>query len=54
MYEKIVDEDPYVTPMMITLQFTTWEELGLIITYKLQFLDVSLLENNFSDHGAID
>jgi succinate dehydrogenase / fumarate reductase flavoprotein subunit len=39
---KIVDEDPYVTPMMITLQYTTWEELGLIITYKLQFLDVSL------------
>jgi succinate dehydrogenase / fumarate reductase flavoprotein subunit len=30
----------------------TWEELGLIITYKLQFLDVSLLESNFSDHGA--
>jgi succinate dehydrogenase / fumarate reductase flavoprotein subunit len=44
MYEKIVDEDPYVTPMMIypAVHYTmggTWVDYN----HKLQFLDVSLL-----------
>jgi succinate dehydrogenase/fumarate reductase flavoprotein subunit len=48
MYEKIVDEDPYVTPMMIypAVHYTmggTWVD-----NYKLQFLDVSLLESLIS------
>jgi succinate dehydrogenase / fumarate reductase flavoprotein subunit len=52
MYYKIVDEDPYKTPMMIYLQFYTMGGTGLII-HKLQFQVVSHLENpNFSDHGA--
>jgi succinate dehydrogenase/fumarate reductase flavoprotein subunit len=47
MYEKIVDEDPYVTPMMIypAVHYMggTW------VDYNTNyFLDVSLLENLIS------
>jgi succinate dehydrogenase / fumarate reductase flavoprotein subunit len=53
MYYKIVDEDPYKTPMMIyPAVHIRWVELGLIIIYKLQFQVVSIGESNFSDHGA--
>jgi succinate dehydrogenase / fumarate reductase flavoprotein subunit len=51
MYYKIVDEDPYKTPMMIYLQFYTMGGTGLIITnYNSRCF--SLGESNFSDHGA--
>jgi succinate dehydrogenase / fumarate reductase flavoprotein subunit len=52
MYEKIVDEDPYVTPMMIP-QFIiyggTWVDYNLQTTIPGCF---SIGESNFSDHGA--
>jgi succinate dehydrogenase / fumarate reductase flavoprotein subunit len=52
MYEKIVDEDPYVTPMMIYPAVHYTMELGLIITYKLLFGCFS--ESNFSLMGPLD
>jgi succinate dehydrogenase / fumarate reductase flavoprotein subunit len=51
MYYKIVDEDPYKTPMMIyPAVHYTMGELGLIIIYKLGCFSIG--ESNFSDHGA--
>jgi succinate dehydrogenase / fumarate reductase flavoprotein subunit len=47
MYYKIVDEDPYKTPMMIyPAVHYTMVELGLIIIYKQQFQVVSIGESN--------
>jgi hypothetical protein len=40
MYEKIVDEDPYVNDDLPCSSYHG--ELGLIITYKLLSLDVSI------------
>jgi succinate dehydrogenase / fumarate reductase flavoprotein subunit len=53
MYEKIVDEDPYVTPMMIypAVHYTmggTWVDYNTNY-YPWMF---SIGESNFSDHGA--
>lgn len=54
MYEKIVDEDPYKTPMMIypAVHYTmggTWVDYNLQTTIPGCF---SIGESNFSDHGA--
>ena len=54
MYYKIVDEDPYVTPMMIypAVHYTMG---GLWVDYELQSTIEGLFvigEANFSDHGA--
>lgn len=54
MYDKIVDEDPYKTPMMIypAIHYTmggTWVDYELMTSVKGLF---ALGEANFSDHGA--
>ena len=54
MYEKIVDDDPYVTPMMIypAIHYTMG---GLWVDYELMKSVPGLFaigEANFSDHGA--
>ncbi|MBU2649816.1 MAG: fumarate reductase/succinate dehydrogenase flavoprotein subunit [Bacteroidetes bacterium] len=54
MYEKIVDENPYKTPMMIypAVHYTmggTWVDYELQTTVKGLF---ATGESNFSDHGA--
>lgn len=54
MYEKIVDEDPYKTPMMIypAVHYTMG---GLWVDYELMTTVPGLFaigEANFSDHGA--
>ena len=54
MYEKIVDDDPYETPMMIypAVHYTMG---GLWVDYELQSTIPGLFvagEANFSDHGA--
>lgn len=54
MYEKIVDENPYITPMMIypAVHYTmggTWVDYNLMTTIPGCF---SIGESNFSDHGA--
>jgi succinate dehydrogenase / fumarate reductase flavoprotein subunit len=54
MYEKIVDENPYSTPMMIypAVHYTmggTWVDYNLQTTIPGCF---SVGESNFSDHGA--
>jgi succinate dehydrogenase / fumarate reductase, flavoprotein subunit len=54
MYEKIVDENPYVTPMMIypAVHYTmggTWVDYNLMTTIPGCFC---IGEANFSDHGA--
>ncbi len=54
MYQKIVDEDPYETPMMIypAIHYTMG---GLWVDYELQTNIPGLFccgEANFSDHGA--
>jgi succinate dehydrogenase / fumarate reductase flavoprotein subunit len=54
MYEKIVDENPYSTPMMIypAVHYTmggTWVDYNLMTTIPGCF---SIGESNFSDHGA--
>jgi succinate dehydrogenase / fumarate reductase flavoprotein subunit len=54
MYEKIVDENPYTTPMMIypAVHYTmggTWVDYNLMTTIPGCF---SIGESNFSDHGA--
>lgn len=54
MYEKIVDQDPYETPMMIypAVHYTMG---GLWVDYNLQTTVPGLYaigEANFSDHGA--
>lgn len=54
MYEKIVDEDPYTTPMMIypAVHYTmggVWVDYNLMSTIEGCFV---LGEANFSDHGA--
>ncbi len=54
MYEKIVDENPYETPMMIypAVHYTMG---GLWVDYELQSTIPGLFvggEANFSDHGA--
>ena len=54
MYEKIVDEDPYSTPMMIypAVHYTmggTWVDYNLQTTIPGCF---SIGESNFSEHGA--
>ncbi|MCF8350311.1 MAG: fumarate reductase/succinate dehydrogenase flavoprotein subunit, partial [Bacteroidales bacterium] len=54
MYEKIVDENPYETPMMIypAVHYTMG---GLWVDYELQTTITGLFsagEANFSDHGA--
>ena len=54
MYYKIVDEDPYSTPMMIypAVHYTmggTWVDYNLMTTIPGCF---SIGESNFSEHGA--
>lgn len=54
MYEKIVDEDPYTTPMMIypAVHYTMgglWVDYNLMSTIEGCYI---LGEANFSDHGA--
>jgi succinate dehydrogenase / fumarate reductase flavoprotein subunit len=54
MYEKIVDEDPYTTPMMIypAVHYTMgglWVDYNLMSTIEGCYV---LGEANFSDHGA--
>ena len=54
MYEKIVDENPYETPMKIypAVHYTmggTWVDYNLMTTIPGCF---SIGESNFSDHGA--
>jgi succinate dehydrogenase / fumarate reductase flavoprotein subunit len=54
MYEKIVDEDPYLTPMMIypAIHYTMggiWVDYELMTTIQGLF---AIGEANFSDHGA--
>lgn len=54
MYEKIVDENPYVTPMMIfpAVHYTMgglWVDYELMTTIKGLY---AIGEANFSDHGA--
>jgi succinate dehydrogenase / fumarate reductase flavoprotein subunit len=53
MYEKIVDEDPYVTPMMIypAVHYTMG---GTWVDYNTNYNSwmFSIGESNFSDHGA--
>ena len=54
MYEKIVDQDPYKTPMMIypAVHYTMggiWVDYNLMTTIPGCF---AIGEANFSDHGA--
>jgi len=54
MYEKITDDNPYETPMMIypAIHYTmggTWVDYELMTTVPGLF---SIGESNFSDHGA--
>lgn len=54
MYEKIVDENPYVTPMMIypAVHYTMggiWVDYNLMTTVEGCY---AIGEANFSDHGA--
>jgi len=54
MYEKIVDENPYVTPMMIypAVHYTmggVWVDYNLMTTIEGCYC---IGESNFSDHGA--
>jgi succinate dehydrogenase / fumarate reductase flavoprotein subunit len=54
MYEKIVDEDPYKTPMMIypATHYTMgglWVDYNLMTTFEGCY---AIGEANFSDHGA--
>ncbi len=54
MYDKIVDENPYETPMMIypAVHYTmggTWVDYNLMTTIPGCF---SIGESNFSEHGA--
>ncbi len=54
MYEKIVDDDPYKTPMMIypAIHYAmggTWVDYELMTSIPGLF---SIGESNFSDHGA--
>ncbi len=54
MYEQIVDENPYATPMLIypAVHYTmggTWVDYNLMTTIPGCF---SIGESNFSDHGA--
>jgi len=54
MYEKIVDQDPYETPMMIypAVHYTmggTWVDYNLMTTVKGLYV---IGEANFSDHGS--
>ena len=54
MYEKIVDENPYVTPMMIypAVHYTMggiWVDYNLMTTIEGCY---AIGEANFSDHGA--
>lgn len=54
MYEKIVDEDPYTTPMMIypAVHYTmggVWVDYNLMSTIEGCYV---IGEANFSDHGA--
>ena len=54
MYQKITDEDPYVTPMKIypAVHYTMgglWVDYNLMTTIPGLF---SIGESNFSDHGA--
>ncbi len=54
MYEKIVDQNPYETPMMIYpavhyVMGGTWVDYNLMTTVKGLY---ALGEANFSDHGA--
>jgi succinate dehydrogenase / fumarate reductase flavoprotein subunit len=54
MYEKIVDENPYVTPMMIypAVHYTMggiWVDYNLMTTIEGCYC---IGESNFSDHGA--
>jgi succinate dehydrogenase / fumarate reductase, flavoprotein subunit len=54
MYEKIVDDDPYKTPMMIypAIHYAmggTWVDYELMTSVPGLF---SIGESNFSDHGA--
>lgn len=54
MYDKIIDENPYNTPMMIypAVHYTmggTWVDYNLMTTIPGCF---SIGESNFSDHGA--
>ncbi|MBN2348475.1 MAG: fumarate reductase/succinate dehydrogenase flavoprotein subunit [Bacteroidales bacterium] len=54
MYEKIVDENPYETPMMIypAIHYTmggTWVDYELMTSVPGLY---SIGESNFSDHGA--
>ena len=54
MYEKIIDEDPYKTPMMI-YPATHYTMGGLWVDYNLMTTVPGLYaigEANFSDHGA--
>ncbi len=54
MYEKIVDEDPYSTPMMI-YPAIHYSMGGVWVDYELQTTIPGLFaigEANFSDHGA--
>jgi succinate dehydrogenase / fumarate reductase flavoprotein subunit len=54
MYEKIIDEDPYKTPMMI-YPATHYTMGGLWVDYNLMTTVQGLYaigEANFSDHGA--
>jgi len=54
MYEKIVDEDPYITPMMI-YPATHYTMGGVWVDYNLMTTVDGLYcigEANFSDHGA--
>jgi succinate dehydrogenase flavoprotein subunit len=54
MYEKIVDENPYVTPMMI-FPATHYTMGGIWVDYNLMTSVEGLYcigEANFSDHGA--
>ena len=54
MYEKIVDEDPYKTPMMI-YPAIHYSMGGVWVDYELQSTVPGLFvggEANFSDHGA--
>lgn len=54
MYEKIIDQNPYKTPMMIypAVHYTmggTWVDYNLMTTVEGLY---SIGESNFSDHGA--
>jgi succinate dehydrogenase / fumarate reductase flavoprotein subunit len=47
--EKIVDENPYATPMMIYPAVHNGRTWAITI---YNHMDVSIGESNFSDHGA--